>query len=113
MGQKRERITGGPVRLICIIFFLLISLTSSLAGAQGDIKAGSKKAKACQVCHGNGGKSTNPSYPRLAGQHAKYIIKQLKAFKSGTRKDPIMNGMASTLSEQDMEDVAVFFENNS
>lgn len=113
MRQKRVRLTGGSVKVGWIIVFLSFSLVSNLASAQGDIKAGSKKARACQVCHGTGGKSTNPSYPRLDGQHAKYIIKQLKAFKSGTRKDPIMNGMASTLSEQDMEDVAVFFENNT
>ncbi|WP_455203748.1 c-type cytochrome [Kaarinaea lacus] len=48
----------------------------------------------------------------MAGQHAKYIIKQLKAFKSGTRKDPIMNGMAATLTDEDMQDVAAFFESN-
>jgi len=111
--RQRVRVTGGTVRVVWVSVFLSFLLTSSLVSAQGDIKAGSKKAKACQICHGNGGKSTNPTYPRLAGQHAKYIIKQLKAFKSGTRKDPIMNGMASTLSEQDMEDVAVFFENNT
>ena len=113
MRQKRVRVTGGSViKVGWIVVLLSFSLISSLANAQGDIEAGSKKARACQVCHGVGGKSTNPTYPRLAGQHAKYIIKQLKAFKSGTRKDPIMNGMASTLSEQDIEDVAVFFENN-
>ena len=113
MGQRIVEVTGGTVRFVWIAVFLYSLLAVSMVSAQGNIKAGSKKAKACQVCHGVGGKSTNPTYPRLAGQHAKYIIKQLKAFKSGTRKDPIMNGMASTLSEQDMEDVAVFFENNS
>ncbi len=113
MCQRKVVVTGGAGRFVCIVVLLFFSLTSTMVSAQGDIKAGSKKAKACQVCHGQGGKSTNPTYPRLAGQHAKYIIKQLKAFKSGTRKDPIMNGMAATLSEQDMEDVAVFFENNS
>ena len=113
MGQRKVEVTGGSVIFVCFGVFLAFLLTVSTVSAQGNIEEGSKKAKACQVCHGVGGKSTNPTYPRLAGQHAKYIIKQLKAFKSGTRKDPIMNGMASTLSEQDMEDVAVFFENNS
>lgn len=87
-------------------------LISGLAQAAGDLKAGEKKARACQVCHGNGGQSTNPTYPVLAGQHARYLVKQLKAFRSGTRKDPIMNGMAAPLSDQDMEDVATFFESN-
>lgn len=82
------------------------------AADDGSVKAGSDKARACQVCHGKGGRSTNPTYPRLAGQHAKYIVKQLKAFKAGIRKDPIMNGMAATLDEQDMKDVAAYFESN-
>lgn len=82
------------------------------AQAAGDIQAGKTKAVACQVCHGQGGKSINPLYPVLAGQHARYIIKQLKAFKSGTRKDPIMNGMAAPLTVDDMEDIAAFFASN-
>ena len=113
MCLLKVKLTGGLVSVVKIAVLLALLLSSSLVSAQGDINAGSDKARACQVCHGKGGKSTNPTYPRLAGQHAKYIIKQLKAFKSGTRKDPIMNGMAATLSEQDMEDVAAYFESNS
>jgi cytochrome c553 len=80
--------------------------------AEGNVKAGKDKAKTCQVCHGEGGHSTKPTYPILAGQHAAYIQKQLQAFKAGTRKDPIMNGMAAPLSDQDIEDVAAFFQSN-
>jgi cytochrome c553 len=109
MRHAKVNVTGGVVFLVAL---LSLPLTSGLVSAQGNVNAGSEKARACQVCHGKGGKSTNPTYPRRAGQHAKYIIKQLKAFKSGTRKDPIMNGMAATLSEQDMEDVAAYFESN-
>jgi cytochrome c553 len=98
------------------LFFLTsITFTSFCANnvfAAGSIKAGKDKAKACQVCHGEGGHSTKSTYPILAGQHAAYIQKQLKAFKSGTRKDPIMNGMAAPLSDQDIEDVAAFFQSN-
>ena len=100
-------------RIILTGVAVLILLTPLLSYAEGNLEAGKLKARACQVCHGKGGKSNNPTYPRLAGQHAKYIVKQLKAFKAGVRKDPIMNGMASTLNEQDMEDVAAFFESNS
>ena len=113
MCRTKIKLTGGLVSVYIVAIFLVLSVTGSKAFAQGDISAGSDKARACQVCHGKGGKSTNPTYPRLAGQHAKYIIKQLKAFKAGTRKDPIMNGMAAPLSEQDMEDVAAYFESNS
>lgn len=113
MRVRIVRKSGGVVFGISIVILLSTLLMSSAISAAGDIKAGSEKARACQVCHGKGGKSTNPTYPILAGQHAKYIIKQLKAFKSGVRKDPIMNGMAATLSDQDMEDVAAFFADNS
>jgi len=113
MRKKSVRNTGGVVVGVSALVLLPVLLMNNAISAEGDIKAGSEKARACQVCHGKGGKSTNPTYPRLAGQHAKYIIKQLKAFKAGIRKDPIMNGMAATLSEQDMHDVAAFFENNS
>ncbi|HHI94540.1 MAG TPA: cytochrome c [Gammaproteobacteria bacterium] len=91
---------------------MIIGITLTGVGnvyAKGSVKAGAVKARACQVCHGKGGKSTKETYPILAGQHAAYIRKQLRAFRAGTRKDPIMNGMAAPLSDQDIEDVAAFF----
>jgi len=81
----------------------------SAAYAKGSVKEGAIKARACQVCHGKGGKSVKEAYPILAGQHAAYLRKQLQAFRAGTRKDPIMNGMAVSLSDQDIEDIAAFF----
>ena len=100
-----------------IFYTLTLLLGFSLLGtghalAESSIKDGTIKARACQVCHGKGGHSTNPTYPILAGQHAAYIQKQLRAFRAGTRKDPIMNGMAAPLSDQDIEDVAAFFQSN-
>lgn len=98
--------------LITPIIIIILLLCVTTVQAEGNVDEGRQKARACQVCHGQGGVSKNPTYPRLAGQHAKYIVKQLKAFKAGTRKDPIMNGMAATLSLSDMEDVAAYFESN-
>ncbi len=95
-----------------VFLFLLALLAVASAQAAGSAAAGKDKARACQVCHGKGGVSSNPTYPILAGQHAKYLVKQLKAFRSGTRKDPIMNGIAAKMSDQDMEDVAAFFESS-
>ncbi len=103
---------SGRFTLFFIILVFFVSFYTSTVVAEGSIKAGADKAKACQVCHGKGGHSTKPTYPILAGQHAQYIQKQLRAFKAGTRKDPIMNGMAAPLSEQDIEDVAAFFQSN-
>lgn len=97
-------------QLLTFSFFCLSLLITNAAFAQGSVAAGETKARACQICHGKGGQSTNPTYPILAGQHAQYIEKQLRAFKDGTRKDPVMNGMAAPLSAQDIEDIAAFFQ---
>ena len=88
----------------------LFALTSaSPYAANGDVKAGESKAAVCMACHGPQGNSTNPDWPKLAGQHAQYIVKQLAAFKVGTRTDPLMSPQAAQLSEQDMLNVAAYF----
>lgn len=71
------------------------------------------KATQCFSCHGANGVSLNPDFPSLAGQSKAYIIKQLKAFKSGDRKSPIMKPMASGLSDADMESIATFFSSKT
>jgi cytochrome c553 len=82
----------------------------STAHAAGDAAAGQTKSAMCAACHGaTGSKTTLPTYPTLAGQHASYIAKQLADFKSGARMDPIMMGMVAALSEQDMADIAAYF----
>lgn len=79
------------------------------AGPPGRVEAGRRKAVACEVCHGANGRSANPDYPVLAGQHAGYIVRQLQSFQSGARRDAVMNGMAQPLSRADMEEVAAYF----
>ncbi|WP_199099603.1 c-type cytochrome [Dyella sp. ASV21] len=75
----------------------------------GDATAGAGKAAACGACHGMDGNSSDPQYPKLAGQHESYIVRQLADFKSGKRQNPIMLGMATALSEQDMHDIGAYF----
>ncbi|PCI61588.1 MAG: cytochrome c4 [Gammaproteobacteria bacterium] len=70
---------------------------------------GKNKAAACASCHGADGNSLVTMYPKLAGQNAHYLIKQLKDFKDGSRKNAIMAGMAAALSEQDRIDIANYF----
>lgn len=79
------------------------------AQAAGDAKAGQQKAQMCQGCHGADGNSLIPMYPKIAGQNAQYLVKQLKEFKSGARKDPVMAPMAVSLSETDMQNVAAYY----
>ena len=93
-------------------------MASLLAAAQlqaeslvdGSVEAGKAKALTCSACHGATGNSVNPLWPNTAGQHAKYVTKQLQAFKSGERMDPLMTSQAMLLSDQDMADLAVYFE---
>ena len=90
--------------------FVLLALASFNAhAASGDAKAGEAKAGVCLACHGPQGNSTNPDWPNLAGQHAKYLAKQLQAFKSGARKDPLMSPQTMSLSEEDMNNLAAYF----
>lgn len=84
-------------------------VVSAAAGAAGDAAAGKSKSAVCAACHGADGNSANAMWPKLAGQHATYLVKQLKDFKSGARKDPMMAPMAKPLSDQDMENLAAYY----
>lgn len=77
----------------------------------GDAVAGRKKSKAenCQECHGEAGISPTSFIPHLAGQHADYLVKQLRDFQNGQRKHPVMNAMADGLAAEDMADIAAYF----
>ncbi|HEY6923653.1 MAG TPA: c-type cytochrome, partial [Steroidobacteraceae bacterium] len=78
--------------------------------AHGTVEAGATKSAVCSACHGPNGNSANPEWPRLAGQSAVYIAQQLRLFRSGTRVNPIMKPLASGLSDQDISDLAVYYE---
>ncbi len=86
-----------------------IALAAGNAYAAGDATAGESKSAACAACHGADGNSTNPDWPKIAGQHPKYTEKQLKEFKAGRRVNALMSGMVAPLSEQDMADLAAFY----
>lgn len=76
---------------------------------QGDVASGQGKSAICAGCHGMDGNSATGQFPKLAGQNAKYIYKQLQDFKAMRRANPLMLGVASQLSDQDMADLAVHF----
>ncbi len=93
--------------LTAISLFMLVSGYSYAAG--GDPAKGKTLSQTCAVCHSVDGNSVNPVWPKLAGQHASYIVKQLKDFKDGNRVNAQMTGMVAPLSEQDMEDLGAYF----
>ena len=76
---------------------------------EGSAEAGQARSVTCAACHGPDGNSVNPAWPSIAGQNAPYILKQLEAYKSGSRTDPLMTAQAMPLSEQEMRDLAVYY----
>lgn len=85
---------------------------AALAGPVGaaDLAAGQAKAKEiCQACHGLDGNSQTPDYPRLAGQYPDYLAKALRDYQAGRRKNPIMAGMAASLTPQDIDNLAAYY----
>ncbi|MFT5220100.1 MAG: cytochrome c553 [Planctomycetota bacterium] len=88
-----------------LALFWMMSTTAPAA----DIEAGKMKSVVCAACHGADGNSSSGAFPSLAGQHASYLVKQLKEFKSGVRKEATMQGMASILSDLDMENVGAYY----
>jgi cytochrome c553 len=102
-----------PFRSIVALLALLGMLGLSLSAAAQDAKAGEKKAAMCIGCHGIPDyKASFPEVyrvPKIAGQNAKYIISALNQYKKGDRKYPTMRGIAASLSDQDIADLAAFY----
>jgi cytochrome c553 len=95
--------------LTAVLSASAIAADNKPAAAKIDIAAGSKKYEAvCASCHGADGNSGSPENPKLAGQHPEYLLKQLQEFKSGKRKNAIMQGFAATLSDEDMRNIAAW-----
>ncbi len=77
-----------------------------------DIAAGAAKAKqVCAACHGEDGNGVQqfPDYPKLGGQHADYLLRSLRDYKSGARKNAVMAPMAQALSTKEMQDLAAYY----
>src|SRR5690349_14755617 len=89
------------------LLFALLAFSPALAFA--DAAAGKEKSQICTACHGPDGNSVNPQWPTLAGQNARYIYLQLRDFKEGRRKDPLMSPIAAGLSREDMLNLADYF----
>ena len=97
------QVLAGAVLLICG------SLVCSIAHA-GDAQAGKTKSKQCIACHGERGQSNvAPTNPILAGQYEDYLVHALRSYRSGDRQNAIMQGFASNLSDEDIDDLAAWF----
>ncbi len=104
-------VDGSPSRTTVsrvIVIALLLGI-AGVASAAGDPAAGKTKSATCASCHGTDGNSANPLWPKLAGQHAGYLERQLADFKAEKRTDPTMSPMVAALSKEDMADLAAYF----
>ncbi len=108
------------MRKIAIPVMLLLGLAGQAAAVEGNVEAGKSKSATCAACHGPDGNSPTDMYPKIAGQHAGYLYKQLKEFKLGAatggkegRNNAVMAGMVAALSDQDMKDLAAYFSSQT
>lgn len=97
------------VRVAFLAAAALLAIPLDFARA-GDSAAGQAKAKICVTCHGRNGISMAPLFPNLAGQKPAYLASQLRMFRSGERKSEQMNIIAKSLSDQDIDNLASYFE---
>ena len=86
-----------------------LSVGAALTAHAGNPEAGKEKARACAACHGPDGNSTAADFPKLAGQHYDYLVKTLRDYKSGARKNAIMAPQVANLTQRDFEDLAAYY----
>jgi len=100
---------SAPAMMKPILVAAALAISAPALAAKGDAEAGRKKSEPCRACHGESGMSVSPEFPNLAGQNADYLAAALGHYKSGKRKNPIMQGQVANLSLRDMQDLAAFF----
>ncbi len=101
------------LQLLLTLITAILSLQSAHTLAEGDPASGKAKAAMCGACHGADGNSLADSYPKLAGLGAKYLRKQITDIKNGDRTVAAMTGMLNALSEQDIADIAAYYDSNT
>jgi cytochrome c553 len=91
----------------------LFLLTSHEALAEGDAEAGQQKSATCAACHGVDGNSVVAMWPKIAGQHEQYLARHIQLIKDNARPVPEMYGIAQTLSDQDILDLAAYYSSQT
>jgi cytochrome c553 len=99
--------------LAAVFGVVTLSLVSVSASAAGDPAAGEAKAVTCSACHGADGNSMVPNFPKLAGLGEKYLLKQMKDIRDGRRPVATMAGQVDNMTDQDLADIAAYFDAQS
>jgi len=117
LRRAQQRLDSMKKTIAALTMCILISSPVWADGLiDGSAEAGKTKSVTCGACHGTDGNSVNPVWPSIAGQHSKYLLEQLQAFKgdpaSGvapTRDEALMHGQEMMLSDEDMRNLAVYY----
>ena len=115
--SNRAGFAVAPIALVALTACVLLGAAGALHAADApaqaafkpDLARAQKLTETCVACHTADGTRGAPVNPILQGQHADYLLKQMAEFKSGKRKNAIMQGMIATLSDEDMKHVAAFY----
>jgi cytochrome c553 len=91
------------------ILIIAAAMALGAAAHAADPAAGKEKSKTCAACHGENGISQAPDFPKLAGQYNDYLVRALSDYKSGARKNAIMAGQVTNLTQQDIADLAAYY----
>jgi cytochrome c553 len=100
---------GYRLGIFCVALLAVALAAAGTAQAAGDRAAGREKAKVCRTCHGMDGIGKLPHVPNIGGETDFYLVKQLKAFRKGDRRDEQMAIIARDLSDQDIADLAAYY----
>jgi len=92
-----------------ITLLFIVPILASEGQAAGDPGAGKEKSQVCAACHAADGNSIQPVWPKIAGQHPEYLVKQLTDYRNGDRENAQMSPMAANLSDEDIADLAAFY----
>lgn len=87
----------------------VLALLFAHGALSADIASGKAKATGCTSCHGLNGVSSSPAYPNLAGQKEQYLVKAIKDYRDGKRKDAMMEGMVKGMSDADIDNIAAHY----
>jgi cytochrome c553 len=113
-NNSNYRRGGQQIRNLRTIFGLLtLSLLAAATASAGDTGRGKELSATCAACHGADGNSVNPEWPSLAGQHETYLVRSIKSFRDGERDNVLMSPQASALSDQDIDDLAAYFSDQT
>ena len=92
-----------------LLISLIVSAGLMSAAHAGDVEAGKAKSATCGACHGADGNSLAPTFPKIAAQGERYLIKQLKDIRDGARQVPEMTAFVAGLTDEDIADISAYY----